>query len=73
MATLITQPRIGDHDDVPTAQDDAGGVIPCPHLVCPAPARVVDRFVLDSTDGPIEHVKTHCHNGHGFTPRVGSR
>ena len=72
MAVLITQPHVGDHADVPTAHDDAGGVIPCPDPTCPASARVVERFVLKSTDGPIEHVKTHCDNGHGFTPRVAS-
>jgi hypothetical protein len=72
MVVLIAQPRIGDHPDVPSTHDDAGGVIPCPDPVCPAPARVVDRFVLESTDGPIEHVKTYCHNGHGFTPRAAS-
>jgi hypothetical protein len=72
MAALITQPHIGDHLDGPTGQDGAGGVIPCPDPVCPAPARVVDRFVLESTDGPVEHVKTHCEQGHGFTLRVAS-
>ena len=73
MAAITTQPRIDDHADVPTVHDDTGEVLLCPDPVCPAPARVVDRFVLESTDGPIEHVKTHCNNGHGFTPRVGSR
>jgi hypothetical protein len=72
MAALITQPHIGDHPDGPTERDDAGGTIPCPDPVCSAPAWVVDRFVLESTDGPIEHVRTHCRNGHGFTPRVAS-
>jgi hypothetical protein len=31
---------------------------------------VVDRFVLASTSGPVEHVKTWCLDGHGFTQRV---
>jgi hypothetical protein len=73
MTALITQPHIGHHPNGPTGQDEAGGVIPCPDPACPAPARVVDRFVLESTDGPVEHIKTHCDNGHGFTPRVGPR
>jgi hypothetical protein len=30
MAILITQSRTGSHAGLPTAQDDAGGVIPCP-------------------------------------------
>ena len=29
-----------------------------------------DRFVLASTSGPVEHVKTWCLDGHGFTQRV---
>jgi hypothetical protein len=73
MAALIAPPRLGDHFDGPTGREEAGGVIPCPDPACPAPARVVDRFVLESTDGPIGHVKTLCRHGHGFTPRVASR
>jgi hypothetical protein len=72
MAALITQPRTGDYPDVPTGQVNAGGAIPCPDPACLAPARIMDRFVLESTDGPVEHVNTHCRNGHGFTPRVAS-
>ena len=30
----------------------------------------MDRFVLASTSGPVEHVKTWCLDGHGFTQRV---
>ena len=30
----------------------------------------VDRFVLASTSGPVEHVKTWCLDGHGFTQRA---
>jgi hypothetical protein len=29
---------------------------------------MVDRWVLESTDGPIEHAKTRCLNGHVLTP-----
>ena len=36
----------------------------CPD--CGRPAEVVDRFVLPSTDGPVEHVKTRCVSGHWF-------
>jgi hypothetical protein len=37
----------------------------CPE--CGAPAEVIRRFVLSSTDGPIEHVKTRCVTGPWFT------
>jgi hypothetical protein len=43
--------------------------IPCPQ--CGAPAQITERFRLDSTDGPVEHVKTGCERGHWFTPTVG--
>jgi hypothetical protein len=36
----------------------------CPE--CGAPAAVTDRFVLESTDGPIEHVKVRCAAMHWF-------
>jgi hypothetical protein len=40
-------------------------LVGCPE--CKAPAEVVDRFVLPSTDGPVEHVKVHCINRHWHT------
>jgi hypothetical protein len=45
-------------------------IIACPEPSCSAPAEIVDRWVLESTDGPIEHVKTRCLALHIFTPRV---
>jgi hypothetical protein len=42
--------------------------IPCPQ--CGAPARITDRFWLDSTDGPTEHLKIGCVHNHWFTPRA---
>jgi len=36
----------------------------CPE--CGAPAEVTDRFVLESTDGPIEHVRLQCAGLHWF-------
>lgn len=41
----------------------------CPELddkgeVCGAIAEIIDRFVLDSTDGPVEHLTTRCLDGH---------
>ena len=38
--------------------------IHCPE--CGSLAEVVDRFVLPSTDGPVEHVKTRCVTGPWF-------
>ena len=43
-------------------------VLICPDPTCQAPARIIDRWVLDSTDGPVEHVKTSCASGHVLTP-----
>ena len=36
----------------------------CPD--CGAVAEVLDRFVLESTDGPVEHVRTVCVARHLF-------
>ena len=36
----------------------------CPE--CGAPAEVTDRFVLESTDGPIEHLRLQCAGPHWF-------
>jgi hypothetical protein len=40
--------------------------IPCPQ--CGAPAQITERFRLDSTAGPVEHLKTGCVNNHWLTP-----
>jgi hypothetical protein len=40
--------------------------IPCPQ--CGAPAQITERFWLDSTDGPVKHLKTGCVNHHWLTP-----
>lgn len=47
-------------------------IIACPEPHCSAPAEVVDRWVLESTDGPVEHLRTRCLARHVFTPRVES-
>ena len=39
-------------------------LVVCPE--CAAPAEVVDRYVLPSTDGPVEHVKVQCLVRHWF-------
>jgi hypothetical protein len=37
----------------------------CPE--CGAPAEIVERFVLPSTHGPVEHIKLRCVTGPWFT------
>ena len=44
--------------------------IACPDPACTAPAVIVDRWTWTSTDGPVEHAKTRCARGHGFTPAL---
>lgn len=39
-------------------------LVVCPE--CAAPAEVVDRFDLPSTDGPVEHAKVQCLARHWF-------
>lgn len=38
----------------------------CPHSGCQLPTAVRDRFTLQSTDGPFEHVAVRCLDGHQF-------
>jgi hypothetical protein len=45
-------------------------IIGCPDPGCTSPAEVVDRWHFYSTDGPVEHLKTRCLAGHGFTVPV---
>ena len=45
----------------------------CPEPTCAMPAEIVNRFVLASTDGPLEHVTIRCLVRHQFRmPRQGS-
>ena len=39
---------------------------PCPQ--CGAPAEITERFWLDSTDGPIQHLKIGCLSKHWLIP-----
>jgi hypothetical protein len=41
-----------------------GSLTSCP--ACGVPAEIVERFMLGSTDGPIEHVCLTCVGGHCF-------
>lgn len=42
--------------------DDTG----CPEPGCYLPAEILDRTVLESTDGPVEHARVACVGGHRF-------
>jgi len=44
----------------------------CPDPGCTAPAEIMDRWSWNSTDGPIEHVRTRCLARHIFTPTADS-
>jgi hypothetical protein len=37
-------------------------LVDCPE--CGLPAEVLDRFVLEGTGGPVDHVKTTCPKKH---------
>jgi hypothetical protein len=52
----------------PGSEDEGPQVVACPEPGCAAPAEVMDRFVLASTHGPVEHVQTLCLRGHVRTP-----
>jgi hypothetical protein len=41
-------------------------LLPCPDVGCDAPAEIIDQIALESTDGPIEHVKICCLRGHAY-------
>lgn len=45
-------------------------LLDCP--TCGLPAEITGRFVLYSTDGPLEHVKRVCAAGHWYTPPIDS-
>jgi len=42
----------------------------CPDPECGLPAEIVDRFVLYSTAGPVEHLRTYCVVRHVLTTRT---
>jgi hypothetical protein len=42
----------------------------CPH--CGSIAEVLERPVLESTDGPVEHARIRCIAGHWFLLRAAS-
>jgi hypothetical protein len=61
---LNTDLNAGPNTDLVTGLELVG----CP--ACGAPAEVVERFVLDSTEGPIEHATVRCADRHRFTVLV---
>jgi hypothetical protein len=42
-------------------------IVVCPEPGCEVAAEVVARWVWPSTDGPVEHVKVFCLQGHART------
>jgi hypothetical protein len=46
-------------------------IVACPDPACAAPAEVLDRWELWSTDGHLLHLKTLCIHRHVFTAPVG--
>jgi hypothetical protein len=40
--------------------------VSCPDPACHAPAEILDRYTLGSTDGRWEHVRTYCVRRHIF-------
>jgi hypothetical protein len=45
---------------------DTDGLLDCP--ACGLPAEIVDRFTLDGSPYPVDHLKVVCLAGHWFTP-----
>ena len=39
--------------------------VACPS--CHEPAEILDRFSLETTDGPMRHLKIRCTGGHWYT------
>jgi rRNA maturation protein Nop10 len=39
--------------------------VACPS--CGQQAEILDRFTMGSTDGPVDHLKTRCADGHWYT------
>jgi hypothetical protein len=46
-------------------------LISCPEPSCQATAEILDRFLLGSTSGPVEHAKTYCVHRHFFVLPTG--
>jgi hypothetical protein len=59
---------LGDNTRRPPGVEVMDQPIACPQ--CGAPAQITERFWLDSTDGPVEHLVTGCSNQHWLTPRA---
>jgi hypothetical protein len=61
---------LGDSTRHPPGADVMDEPIACPQYG--VPAQITEQFWLDSTAGPVEHVKTGCERGHRFTPTAES-
>jgi hypothetical protein len=66
---LAHMPRIGVSPTIESQENKMYSstlqLVGCPQ--CLAPAEITDRFVLDSTSGPVEHITVCCVNRHQFT------
>ncbi len=60
-----TRATTGPTSTRPTSAD----LIACPE--CGVTAEVLDRFTLDSTAGPVEHLRIACLSGHHFLMPAG--
>jgi hypothetical protein len=52
------------------AEATAAEALQCPR--CGLPATITDRFTLNGSPDPVEHVKLVCVVGHWFTPPIES-
>jgi hypothetical protein len=41
-------------------------LIACPQPTCDLPAEILDRVLIESTDGPVEHARIACLGRHRF-------
>jgi selenocysteine lyase/cysteine desulfurase len=46
---------------------ESAHAVRCPQENCTAPTRIVDRFTLGSTEGPVLHLRISCPHRHWFT------
>src|SRR5688572_20470650 len=45
---------------LPPTEDRMLSLLPCPDPACDAPAEITGTVTLESTAGPVAHVKTQC-------------
>lgn len=65
----IMGPTTGSTTGSTTGRPTSADLIACPE--CGVTAEVLDRFTLDSTAGPVEHLRIGCLSGHHFLMPAG--